>query len=154
MECMNALKFFMIFALAAWIGGILYFTVADAPTILALVADRQLGGSIISESLWKLHWIGIGSGLVFLVASLRYSHLVTGEARAFMPSHFLVLVMLAMTLISQRAVLPAVALLRTAALSTEVQAQFTRLHTWSIGLEMGTLLLGLLLMYLTARRLS
>src|SRR5205807_4910645 len=151
---MTILKFFMLLALSVWLGGIIFFTAVEAPSILNLVADRQLGGAIISQSLWRLHWVGIACGLVYLVAALRLSQVMEGAPKAWRASHLLALLMIGFTLISQRAVLPAIALLRIAQPTPAVQAQFQQLHGWSVGLEGGTLLLGLILLFLTARRLS
>ena len=151
---MTFLKFFLLFALAIWVGGIIFFTAVEAPSILNLVADRQLGGAIISQSLWKLHWIGLACGVVYLVASLWLAQLTEGAAKAWRPSHLLALLMIGFTLVSQRAVLPAITLLRVATPTPAVQAQFQRLHSWSVGLEGGALLCGVILLFLTARRMN
>jgi hypothetical protein len=150
---MNFLKFLVLLALAAWIGGISFFTIATAPTVLAHVGDRSVAGAMISEALVKLHWIGIFSAVVFLVASLIYSRLCNGSARPFSLPNLLVLIMLICTAISQFRVLPRIALLRGATHAAS-QAQFAHLHSVSVALEATTLVVGLLLLYLTARRLS
>ena len=143
----------MLLALALWVGGIVYFTAIAAPAVLQAISDRAVGGALISRSLVQLHNLGITCAVVFLGCSLIYLRRTRGEIKAFAPQHLLVLVMLACTLVSQRAVLPAIALLRMGPQNAATVAQFQRLHSWSVGLEGATLLFGLILLYLIARRL-
>ena len=144
----------MLLAMALWVGGIVFFTAVTAPAVLATVSDRALGGALISRSLVQLHNLGIACAVVFLGCSLIYLRRTRGEIKAFAPEHLLALVMLACTLVSQRAVLPAIALLRLAPQNAATLMQFQRLHSWSVGLESATLVAGLGAIYLLARRLS
>ena len=149
----DLLRFLLLLSLVVWLGGISFFSAVEAPTVLAVVRDRQIGGAVIGASLAQLHFIGITCGLVFLIISLRLSHIETGAARFFQLSNLLVLGMLALTLISQRVLLPAVAGMRFTPLTPESVAQFQRLHSWAVVLEGGTLLLGLGVLWLAGRRL-
>ena len=142
----------MLLTLVLWLGGIVFFTAVEAPTILGFVNDRVLAGAMISESLHKLHVLGMICGVVFLAASLGYSRAVNGEVRAVNGSNLAAAIMVAVTAVSQYAMLPAIARLRVAQPSAEQFAEFQRLHSWSVGLEATTLLLGFILLYLTARR--
>jgi hypothetical protein len=136
------------------LGGFAFFSVVEAPTVLYVVRDRQLGGAIIGACLAQLHYVGITCGLIFLVISLRLSHIETGAAKFFQLSNLLVLGMLALTLISQLVLLPAVASLRSSPLTPVTITQFERLHGWTVGLEGGTLLMGLGVLWLAGRRLG
>ena len=67
--------------------------------------------------------------------------------------------MLALTLISQFGISPKMAALRASmgdidsvAVTNSARVQFNALHAWSTRLESGVLLLGLAVVYLTARR--
>jgi hypothetical protein len=69
--------------------------------------------------------------------------------------------MLALTLISQFGISPRMATLRASmpdtnsvAATDPVRVQFNALHAWSTRLEGGVLLLGLVVVYLTAQQLS
>ena len=69
--------------------------------------------------------------------------------------------MLALTLISQFGISPKMATLRVSMLDTNsvaatdpVRVQFNALHGWSTRLEGGVLLLGLVVVYLTAQQFS
>ena len=151
---MRFLRFLMLLALAVWLGGIVFFTSIEAPTILGFVSDRLLAGAMIGESVHELHGLGMICGVVFLAASLGYSRVVNGELRAVNVANILAVVMILSTALSQYLVLPAIVRLRIAQPSAEQLAEFQRLHNWSVGLEGATLLLALILLYQTARRVS
>jgi hypothetical protein len=72
--------------------------------------------------------------------------------------HMLICLMLALTLISQFWIIPRMGTLRASvgdfasvALDNSARVQFDALHAWSTRVEGGVLLLGLVLVYLTAR---
>jgi hypothetical protein len=108
-----------------------------------------------------LHWMGIVSGAVFLGSSMLFNRLGGGTARVFAGRHILICLMLALTLISQFAIIPRMDALRTSVggdiasvpISSPARAQFDVLHVWSTRVEGGVLLLGLLAAYLTASAL-
>ena len=150
----------MLLALIVWIGGIIFFAFVEAPTLFTVLPTTRLAGDVVSASLTKLHWIGLVSGVVFLVCSLLYNQLKHARPMSFAASHIFVVLMLALTAISQFRTTPKMRSLRA-----EMQAvdklpgndsrlEFDRLHTWSTRLESGVLLLGLGVVILTARRNS
>ena len=80
-------------------------------------------------------------------------------AQPFAVRHLLIYFMLALTLVSQFGISPKLAVLRASmgeidsvAVTNPARAQFNALHAWSTRLESGVLLLGLAVVYLTARR--
>jgi len=152
---MHFLRFLMSLSLILWIGGILFFVIVMTRTLFA-VLPKHLTGSVVNPALHQLHWIGIISGIVFLGSSLAYSRITTGEFRPLAASHILVVLMLALTCISQFAVTPQMAPLRAQMANMDsvpaaLQAQFNALHAWSTRLEGGVLLLGIVLVCLTTR---
>jgi len=148
---MNFLRFLISLALAVWLGGIIFFSAGAAPAVLHSVSDRALGGAIISEALTRLHWMGLVSGAIFLAASLACSRLVRGDYQVFSASKILVALMMALTLISQLAIMPRLAALRAAS-SAAAYADFAQLHQWSVSLEAATLLFGVIVLFFEARR--
>src|SRR5207253_3323904 len=131
---MNFLRFLMTLALAVWLGGILFFSAGAAPAVLHSVSDRALGGAIISEALTRLHWMGVVCGAIFLAASLAYSRIVRGDYQILSASKILVALMIALTLISQLAIMPRLAALRAAS-SAAAYADFAQLHRRSVSLD-------------------
>jgi len=152
----------MLLALAVWIGGIIFLAFVEAPTAFTpgLLPTRHMAGSVVGRSLDLLHFMGIASGVVFLIASTIYCRMTVGRARPLALRHLLIALMLVLTLISQLAVSPRMHALRAQAgvidnlaLDHPVRREFDRLHVWSVNFEKVVLLLGLLAMYRTAQEL-
>jgi uncharacterized membrane protein len=161
LSAMNVLRFFMLLALVVWIGGIIFFAAVVAPTLFKVLPTHQLAGAVVSRSLGILHWMGIVCGVVFLVTSMINSYSASGAAHPFAPRHVLVYVMLALTAISQFVVSARLLAMRTAMgeidlvpLTDARRIAFNQLHVWSTRLESGVLILGLVVLFLLARRLS
>jgi uncharacterized membrane protein len=149
----------MLLALIIWIGGIIFFAFVEAPTLFAVLPTTKLAGDAVSASLTKLHWMGLISGVVFLITSLLYNWQKHVQLRAFALSHIFVVVMLALTAYSQFGISPRMRELRAEMQNADnsspnhaQRAEFDRLHEWSTRLEGGILLLGLGVVVLTARR--
>jgi hypothetical protein len=104
--------------------------------------------------------MAIISGIIFLISSMLYSRMSTGNARPLAARHLLIVAMLLLTAISQFAITP-----RMHAIRNEVgvidnvppdnplRAEFDRLHGWSERCEGTILLLGLVALYSTAQKL-
>lgn len=158
---MSLLRFFMLLALVVWIGGIIFFAAAVAPTVFKVLPTRHLAGAVVTRSLGILHWMGIVCGIVFLITSMLNSYSARGAAHALAPRHVLVYIMLALTVISQSVVSAKMAALRAAMGEIDLvpiadarRIAFNQLHTWSTRLESGVLILGLVVLFLVARKTS
>jgi hypothetical protein len=149
----------MLLALIVWIGGIIFFAFVEAPTLFTILPTTKLAGDVVSTSLTKLHWMGLISGIIFLITSLLYNWQKHVQLRAFALSHIFVVVMLVLTAHSQFGISPRMRELRTEMQSIDnsspnhaQRAEFDHLHAWSTRLEGGVLLLGLGVVFLTVRR--
>lgn len=147
----------MLLSLICWIGGLIFFAFVVAPSAFSVLPTSHLAGNLVGRTLGKLHWIAIFSGIVFLVSSLLYSRLTDGTAHVFAARHVLVCLMLALTLISQFGIIPRMDALRASLgdvrsvpIDNPGRVQFDALHVWSTRVEGAVLLLGLLVVYLTA----
>src|SRR5271155_1889214 len=100
---MSFLRFLMLLSLVVWLGGLIFLAFVEAPTAFApgLLPTRHMAGSIVGRSLDVLHCMAIVSAVVFLIASLLYNRMATGNARPLAARHLLIIVMLVLTLISQ-----------------------------------------------------
>ncbi len=159
---MSFLRFLMLLALIVWIGGIIFLAFVEAPTAFTpgLLPTRHMAGSIVGRSLDLLHAMAIVSGFVFLISSMVYCRLTTGNPRPLALRHLLIVVMLALTMISQFAISPKMHALRAQAgvidslpLNDPVRMEFNRLHVWSEDFESAVLLLGLIAVFRTAQEL-
>jgi len=158
--CVAFLRFLMMLSLGIWVGGIILFGVL-APTAFSVLPTRHLAGSIVGPMLNKLHWIGLISGIIFLVASLLFSRITTGDLRVFSERNLLVCVMLVLTLTSQFGITSRMATLRSSMGEIDnvpptdpARVAFNTLHAWSTRLEVAILLLGLAALYRTAAGFS
>jgi Domain of unknown function (DUF4149) len=156
---MTFLRFLMLLSLIVWIGGLIFFPVV-AQTAFTVLPTRQLAGLVVGRSLGVLHWMGMISGVVFLTSSLVYSRFNTGTAHVLATRHILIILMLTLTLISQFGIIPRMDTLR-ASIHGEIdsvpadnpaRARFDALHAWSTRIEEGVLLLGLIVVYLSAKQ--
>jgi uncharacterized membrane protein len=150
-------KTLMLLALVVWIGGLVFFFFIAAPTAFLVLPSTTLAGNVVGRSLAALHWMGIASGVIFLVASLLYNRARFARVKPLLLVNVLVLIMLVLTLISQFAISPRVHQLRAqlpppGAAPDAIQMEFNRMHIWSTRVETGVLVLGLGVVLLTARR--
>lgn len=157
---MSFLRFLMLLSLVVWIGGLVFFAFVLAPTAFEVLPNTHLAGNVVGRALGKLHWIAIVSGLIFLITSLLFNRLTDGSAHVFAIRHVLICAMLALTLLSQFWIIPRMDTLRasvgdfaTVPLNNPARVQFDALHVWSTRVESAVLLLGLVLVYLTANAL-
>ena len=158
---MSFLRFLMVLSLVAWIGGLMFFAFVLAPTAFQVLPNTHLAGNVVGRALGKLHWIAIISGIAFLASSLTYSRLTEGTSHFFAMRHVLICLMLGLTLLSQFWIIPRMDTLRasvgdfaTVPLDNPARAEFDSLHVWSTRVEGAVLLLGLVVVYLTAGALT
>ncbi len=158
---MSFLRYLMVLSLIVWIGGIIFFAFVLAPTAFHVLPNTHLAGNVVGRALGKLHWIAIISGVVFLASSMLYSRLLDGTPRVFAMRHVLLCLMLALTLLSQFWIIPRMDTLRaqvgdfaSATVDNPARVQFDALHVWSTRVEGAVLLLGLVVVYLTAQGLA
>ena len=151
----------MMLSLVAWVGGLMFFAFVLAPTAFSVLPNTHLAGNVVRSALSKVHWIAIVSGILFLISSLFLNRIVDGTPHVFAPRNVLILIMLLLTAISQFGVIPRMDKLRAAvgdfasvAVNDPARVQFDALHVWSTRVEGAVLLLGLIVIYLTASALG
>jgi uncharacterized membrane protein len=137
--------------LSIWLGSDVFLSFVVAPGAFSVLASRDQAGAMVGYSLGRMHWIGIVCGLVILlVRVLRIRSLTSLVA----PAVLCVVLMIILTVISQLAVSPKMAVLRVqmgsiqaTSAGSPLLAEFARLHTISVGLESGVLLAGMAAMF-------
>ncbi len=150
----HILRFLQVFALGTWVGSIIYFAAVVTRGAFA-VLTRDQAGLLVGFTLGGLHQLGVIAAVVYLVAALALARSWRALVR---PAALGVIVMLVMTLASQRIVIPRMDVLRVEMGSVDAapagdarRAEFDRLHGVSVDLEGGVLLIGLAAMFLTVR---
>ena len=151
----------MLLALVVWIGGIVFFGAVVAPTVFTVLPTHDLAGKVVSRALWILHYMGIVSGIIYLACSMTVSYLRRGTPEPFALRHLAVVVMLAVTIIGHETVAKPMLRLRnemgvidSVPENDPRRVEFNRMHVWSTRLEETVLVLGLGVLWGTARRLS
>jgi hypothetical protein len=146
-------------ALSVWLGSDVFLSFVVAPGAFRVLApNRDQAGAVVGFSLTRMHLGGIALGMVFLLMRLirtrSFASLVT-------PAAICVLLMIALTAISQYTVSAKMAVLRVhmgsiqaTGADSPLLAEFSRLHSISVSLESGVLLAGIAAMYLIVRELT
>jgi D-alanyl-lipoteichoic acid acyltransferase DltB (MBOAT superfamily) len=142
-----------LYALAIWVGGLVFFGFVAAVAFKTL-PDVQEAGLMVRGALISLHHIGMVAGIIYLLFTLallatqRDTHPIRAAELA------LVIAMLALTGYSEFSVIPRMESDRLslggdvtkAPLDSQVREHFERLHTVSVRVEGAVLIEGLLLL--------
>jgi uncharacterized membrane protein len=150
----SILRFVQVIALGTWVGSIIYFIVITQG-IFGVLQSRDQTGLMVGYSLARLHYLGMVAAVLYLVAGLALAQ----SAKAFLqPAMIGVVLMLALTLVTQLRVLPRLAELRTEMVSVDstpkdnlLRVEFDRLHKTSVRIETTVLLIGIAALFLIVR---
>ena len=154
----SILRFIQIFALGTWVGSIFYFSAAVAPGAFRTLSNPDQAGAVVQFTLGRLHMLGVVAAVFYLFASIALAQSLKGLVR---PAAIGVVLMLLLTLASQRLVTPKLAALRTQMGSVAttpaddpLRVEFNRLHRISVNLEGSVLLIGFAALFLTVREMT
>src|SRR5215469_4357418 len=157
---MNFLRFLMFLSLGVWFVCLIFMPIV-AQISFSMLPSPHLAGMVVRNSLIALHWIGLCGGGLFLLCSLIDNQITRGKLALLRPSHLIVGAMLALTAISQFSIIPHLDTRRASAVEistlpadSPIRKQFDALHSTSTHVEEAVLLLGIILLYLTSRRLA
>ena len=145
-------------ALNVWLGSDVFLSFVVAPAAFQVLGSRDQAGAMVGFALWRMHFIGVVCGVVFLVVRAVRTRTF---ASLVAPAALCVALMIVLTIVSQHVVSPRMAALRTHMGSIQgtssdslLLAEFNRWHRVSVRLEGAVLLGGLAAMYLMVRELS
>jgi hypothetical protein len=151
----NALRTIEFLCLGVWLGGVCLLSFVVAPGAFSILGNRDMAGSMVAYTLGRAHIIGIGAGIIYLVANILSASTFPNIARL---AAIAVIIMLLLTVFSQFYVMAHLADLRTQMGSVDrtpatdpLRAEFDKLHQWSVWVESVVLLLGIAAVYLTVR---
>jgi hypothetical protein len=146
-----------LFALAVWVGGLVFFGFVAAAAFKTL-PDVSSAGAVVRGSLIALHHIGMVAGIVYLLVTLALlaTQRDTHPVRA--AELVLVVVMMVLTGYSEFSVIPRMEADRIslggdvtkAPADAPALAHFDRLHKVSVRVEGAVLIAGLLLLGLAS----
>ena len=154
----NLLRTLEFLGLSLWLGSDVFLSFVVAPGAFHLLASRDQAGAMVGFALGRMHFLGVVCGIVILVARLVRTRSFASLAA---PAALCVALMILLTVVSQQAVSPKMAVLRTqmgsiqaTAADNPLRVQFDRLHQRSVMLESGVLLAGFAAMFLMVRELG
>ena len=152
---MNFLRTLEFLGLSLWLGSDVFLSFVVAPGAFSVLASRDQAGSIVGYSLTRMHVMGIVCGVAILLFRVLRTRSFASLAQ---PAALCVAVMILLTVISQVAVSPKMAVLRVqmgsieaTAAGSPLLAEFARLHIISVGLESGVLVAGMVAMFCMVR---
>jgi uncharacterized membrane protein len=147
-----------LLALSLWLGSDVFLSFVVAPGAFQVLASRDQAGAMVGYTLYRMHFIGVTCGIIFLVTRLVRTRTF---ASLVAPVALCVVLMIALTVASEHVVSPKMAVLRTqmgsiqaTASDSPLLAEFSRWHRVSVSLESGALLAGVASMYLLVRELG
>jgi hypothetical protein len=155
----NIFRTLEFLGLSVWLGSDLFLSFVVAPGAFRVLApNRDQAGAVVGFALTKMHLMGITCGLVVLLVRLFRTKSAPSLAA---PAALCVVLMVALTTVSQIAVTPKMAALRVqmgsiqaTARDSQLLAAFAKLHQISVSLEGGVLLAGIVCMLLMVRELA
>src|SRR5229473_5996133 len=144
--------------LSLWLGSDVFLSFVVAPGAFRILGSRDQAGAMVGYSLTAMHMGGIVCGLVILMARLLRTKTFASLAT---PAALCVLLMIALTAISQYTLSAKMAALRAqmgsiqaTAADSPLLAEFGRLHRISASLEGGVILAGLAALYFMVKDLG
>ncbi len=132
-----------------WVGALWTIGFIVAPTLFSTLGDRELAGSIAGSLFRVMAWLSIGCGVFLLLTQRMRARTFADDSR---PLHWLVIAMMACTVLGYFCLQPFMAELREAlhglqdaAQIAEVRKQFGLLHGASTVVYVVQSLLGVAL---------
>jgi len=141
--------------LSIWLGSDVFLSFVVAPGAFSVLASRDQAGAMVGYCLARMHWLGVICGILVLLFRLMRTRSAASLAS---PAALCMVLMILLTVTSQLAVSPRMAVLRVqmgsikaTASDSPLLAEFSRLHRVSVSLESGVLLAGFTALYLVMR---
>jgi uncharacterized membrane protein len=149
------LRFIYLLSVALWIGGIVFFSFMAAPSIFQ-VLPREEAGKVVADIFPKYYWQGILCGAIALATSVvlgmreRWNILLI--VRTIMIGVMLIGVLYSVVILQPKiqAVKAQVTSFESLSPTDPVRLEFGRLHGRSFGVNAAVLLLGVIVVFITA----
>jgi putative copper export protein len=151
--------FIEVLLIGVWLGSMIFFSFAVAPSAFAVLPTRELAGAMVTSTIGKVEVLGlvIGPLLILIQATTwraTHSSKLTKSLRVI-----LVLVMIAAAALSRFWISPQMVSLRAAmgghiddvAAGDPLRVQFNSLHQYSVSLMGTAMIAGIIVLFLTVR---
>jgi hypothetical protein len=145
--------------LVVWIGGMIFFSLAVAPTVFAVLPTREMAGQVVNGLIGKLEWIGLICGPLLLLSQLFVWPKRETEAKSRIVRIIMLGLMTLLVAGSRFYVSAKIHALRaqisgaidTLPVSDPLRGEFSALHGLSVSLMGATMLIGFIVLFLSVR---
>jgi hypothetical protein len=149
------LRFIYLLSIALWIGGMAFFSFLAAPSIFKAL-PRDEAGKVVSDIFPKYYWQGIICGAIALAASValgvreRWNMLLI--VRTVMIGVMMLGILYSVVILQPKiqTVKAQIASFETLAPTEPLRLEFGRLHGRSFSVNAAVLLLGVIVVFITA----
>lgn len=153
------LAFFEALLIAVWLGSMMFFSFAVAPSAFSVLPSRHLAGQIVTSTIGKVEVLGLVLGSLLLVIQIASWRVRASEGRGRMLRALLIIVMMAMAALSRFWISPAMTSLRESMggriddvpATDPLRVEFNDLHQYSVWLMGTAMIAGIGLLFMTVR---
>jgi hypothetical protein len=151
--------FIEVLLLGVWLGSMIFFSFAVAPSAFAVLPTREMAGAMVTSTIGKIEVLGLILGtLLILIQVANWRSRQSSRAIKTLRT-FLLLLMIASAALSRFWISPAMVSLRgqmgghidDVAVTDPMRIQFNDLHQYSVGLMSTAMIFGLVVLFLTVR---
>lgn len=155
----QAVAFIEALLLAVWLGSMIFFSFAVAPSAFAVLPSRELAGAVVTSAIGKIEILGLIIGPLLLLIQMTAWRSRSASAKARTLRVILLLMMIAAAAASRFWVSAKLVSLRqemggvidNVAATDPLRIQFNALHGYSVGLMAAAMLAGFVVLFLTVR---
>ena len=151
--------FIELLLLGVWLGSMIFFSFAVAPSAFAVLPTREMAGVMVTSTIGKIEALGliIGTLLILIQVANWRSRQSSGAIKTLQT--FLLLVMIAVAALSRFWISPAMVSLQAkmgghiddVPVTDPMRTQFNDLHHYSVGLMTTAMISGMVVLFLTVR---
>src|SRR6266404_4226639 len=154
---LQILAFVELLLLSVWLGSMIFFSFAVAPSAFAVLPTRELAGAMVTSTIGKVEALGLVIGpLLILIQAASWRARSSSNVNKILDV-VLILVMISAAALSRFWISPQMVSLRAAmgghiddvSAGDPLRMHFNDLHQYSVGLMSAAMISGLLVLFLT-----
>ncbi|MFY9554111.1 MAG: DUF4149 domain-containing protein [Blastocatellia bacterium] len=155
----QVLAFAEVFLISVWLGSMIFFSFAVAPSAFAVLPTRELAGAIVTSTISKIEILGLAIGPLLLMIQAINARTVRVSTGIKLFKLILVVIMIVTAALSHFWISARMVSVRAAmgghiddvALTDPMRVQFNDLHQYSVALMSTAMLAGIVLLFLVVR---
>jgi hypothetical protein len=153
------LVFVEMLLLSVWLGSMIFFSFAVAPSAFAVLPTRELAGAVVTSTIAKVEMMGLVIGPLLILIRLARRQARESSKVARLLHLILLLVMISAAGLSRLWISPQMVSLRQAMgghiddvpATDPLRVHFNDLHQYSVALMSAAMIAGLVVLFLTVR---